>query len=347
MQIFFSNDQFAHAPASEINRGEIGSPFERPERASSVLQAIERAGMGPAAPAQAFDDEAILRIHDAAYVAFLQSAHAEWRALQRHGPALANTWAVRGMRGDRVPTSLDGRLAHYSFDVMTPLDDGTWVAARASAHTALTAAASVASGDTAAAFALCRPPGHHASADCYGGYSYLNNAAIAAQYLRDRGARRVAIFDVDYHHGNGTQSIFYDRGDVLYLSIHADPATDFPYFLGFADETGAGAGTGATHNFPLPRGCTAGAWFAAFEEATVRLKQFAPDALVVSLGVDTASSDPLSHFQLETPDFERLGTSLAALGLPTTIIFEGGYEVARIGGDVVTVLRAFDARREA
>lgn len=344
MRIIYSPEQLAHAPLRENNRGEIGPAFEQPERARRVLDAIRRAGLGEVEPPEVFGDETILRVHDSGYVDFLRTAYDDWRAIGRRGDAIANVWPVRGLRSDRTPVSVDGRLALYSFDSMTPIGEGTWPAARAAANVALTAAASISQGSEHAAFALCRPPGHHAAADYCGGYCFLNNAAIAAQYLRDKGASRVAILDVDYHHGNGTQTIFYDRPDVLYVSIHADPSTDFPYFLGFADESGDADGRGYTKNLPLPQGSDAAAWFGAFAEAAAAISAYRPDALVVSLGVDTAAGDPLAHFSLDTADFRRLGQQLAAFGLPTAIVFEGGYRIDRLGGDVAAVLEGFDAR---
>ena len=193
-----------------------------------------------------------------------------------------------------------------------------------------------------AAFALCRPPGHHAARDLYGGYCFLNNAAIAAQYLRDHGAARVAILDVDFHHGNGTQDIFYDRADVLFVSLHGDPAEAFPYFSGYADETGAGAGSGCNLNFPLPRATEFAAWRAALETGLARIRAFGPDALVVSLGVDTYAGDPISFFRLQSSDFTAYGGLIASCRVPTVFVLEGGYAVAEVGVNVVNVLAGFE-----
>jgi acetoin utilization deacetylase AcuC-like enzyme len=200
-------------------------------------------------------------------------------------------------------------------------------------------------GGARGAFALCRPPGHHAARDLYGGYCFLNNAAIAAQYLRDHGAARVAILDVDYHHGNGTQDIFYDRADVLFVSLHGDPATEFPYFSGYADEMGAGDGAGFNLNFPLPAGTTFGEWRAALAKALQRVREFGADTLVVSLGVDTYMGDPISSFQLDSPDFTAYGSLIGACGLPTLFVLEGGYAVAEIGINVVNVLCGFEGQQ--
>jgi len=217
---------------------------------------------------------------------------------------------------------------------------GTWEAAFAAARCALTAAALVSEG-ARSAYALCRPPGHHAARSVYGGYCYLNNAALAAQALRDAGSARVAILDIDYHHGNGTQDIFWARGDVHFTSIHGTPDTEYPYFLGYADETGVGEGAGCTRNFPLPRGTGWDTYAAALEEAMAGLRAFAPDALVVSLGVDAFEHDPISSFRLSSAHFADIGHRIAAAGWPTVLVQEGGYAVDDIGTNVVAVLSAF------
>ena len=223
----------------------------------------------------------------------------------------------------------------------TSISLGTWEAARAAADVALTGALQIKEG-ASAAFALCRPPGHHAARDLYGGYCFLNNAAIAAQYLRDGGAARVAILDVDFHHGNGTQDIFYTRPDVLYVSLHGDPADAFPYFSGYADETGAAAGSGFTLNLPLPPGTEWATWQDALRTALKRIADFRADALVVSLGVDTFAQDPISFFRLQCSDFFSYGQMIGACALPTLFVLEGGYAVGEIGINVVNVLTGFE-----
>ena len=213
------------------------------------------------------DRLAVERVHDPRFVAFLEGAWAAWTAEDRSWDALPIVWPTHVFaRGDE-PASIDGRLSYWSFDAGTPITAGTWDAALASARVALAAQHAVADGAAGAAFALCRPPGHHAAADAYGGYCYLNNSAIAAQSFVDGGAGRVAVIDVDYHHGNGTQSIFWERPDVLTVSLHADPSQEYPYFLGRADETGGGAGAGANLNFPMPWGTGFDRWSAALDDA--------------------------------------------------------------------------------
>ena len=342
MKTFYSREHAQHCAQNENNRGRVVAAFERPERADLIAAAIEAARIGPIESPAAAPLSSILRIHDPSFVDFLQGAYREWLALGRHGDALPMAWAIRGMRTDRSPRSLDGRLGFYSFDVGTPLTAGSWTAAKSAADSALAAASHLTDG-AHSAFALCRPPGHHAGADFFGGYCYLNNAAIAAQSLLDRGASRIAILDVDYHHGNGTQAIFYARSDVLYVSIHADPATDYPFFLGFADEAGCGQGCGYNVNLPLPAGTAWPAWSQALDLACRRIDEFGAGALVVSLGVDTFQGDPICSFQLASDDYVRMGSRIAALGRPTLFVMEGGYAVAEIGVNTSNVLHGFEA----
>jgi acetoin utilization deacetylase AcuC-like enzyme len=197
------------------------------------------------------------------------------------------------------------------------------------------------------AFALSRPPGHHAGADFFGGYCFLNNAAIAAQSLRDAGVSKVAILDIDYHHGNGTQAIFYGRSDVFFTSIHGNPSTEYPFFLGYADERGEGAGHGCNLNLPLARGSGFAVWRDALAHALKAIAEFGAEALVVSLGVDTFAGDPISGFGLQSPDYLRVGEDIAGAGLPTVFVFEGGYAVAEIGVNAVNVLEGFETRARA
>jgi len=240
------------------------------------------------------------------------------------------------------PRNIDGRIGYYCLASETSISEGTWEAAYASAQVALTGAKLVQGGERAA-FALCRPPGHHAAQDMFGGYCFLNNAAVAAQFLRDDGAEKVAILDVDFHHGNGTQAIFYDRDDVMFLSLHGDPDDAFPYFLGGADETGEGRGEGFNVNYPLPPGCPYSKWAEALDDACAKIAAYGPDALIVSLGVDTFENDPISFFKLTSADFANYGSRLARLKLPTLFVMEGGYAVKEIGVNTVNVLDGFES----
>jgi acetoin utilization deacetylase AcuC-like enzyme len=340
MDIIFSADHALHQSPGELLYADFVPAFEKPERAELVLEAVREAGLGEVRAPDAFGLGEITKIHEPGLVALLATAHEQWLAIGRTGAAYPYTWGTRGMRADRVPRTLDGRLAYYSFDCGTPITATSWTAIKSAVDCALTGAALI-GGGAGAAFALCRPPGHHAGTDHFGGYCFLNNAAIAAQKLRDDGAKRVAILDVDYHHGNGTQQIFYQRDDVLLINIHADPDEEYPYLLGFADERGAGAGEGFNVNYPLPWGTEWPAWEAALVAGLARIADYKPDAVVVSLGVDTYEKDPISRFRLRHEHFTRMGASIATLGKPTLFVMEGGYAVREIGINVANVLSGF------
>ena len=338
MLTVYSDDHQLHRGRFELSGGKLVPCFECPERAELVFAAVRDAALGDIVAPRDFGLEPVRRVHEPRFVQFLQDAWDLWAAAGRDGDALPYSWAVRGMQAQE-PEHIDGKLAYFSFDATSPITSGTWQAARTSANTALTGAAALLAGERCV-FSLCRPPGHHAAADYFGGYCYLNNVAIAAQYLRDQGAGKVAILDVDYHHGNGTQSIFYARDDVLFTSIHGDPEQEFPFFLGRRDETGSGAGLGYNVNFPLRWQSSATVWFEALDAACVSIADYAPDYLLVSLGVDTFIDDPISQFRLGNDDYLTMGTRIAALKLPTLFVLEGGYAVNDIGINVANVLRA-------
>ena len=340
MLTIYSDDHRLHHGAAELYRGRLVPCFEMPARADQVLDRVRSAALGPIVAPDRFDRAALTRVHTADFVAFLESAWDEWAALGETGDALPYAWPAVDLRQDVPPDHIDGKLGFYSIDAAVPITAGTWAAVRSSADCALTGARHIAGGATSA-FALCRPPGHHAGARAMAGFCYLNNAAIAAQYLRDQGHARVAILDVDYHHGNGTQSIFYKRGDVFFASLHGDPKVEYPFFLGHADERGSGEGQGANRNFPLPWGTTGAEYLAALDLALADIAAFAPDSVVVSLGVDTFVEDPISHFKLVGADFTTMGQRIANLGKPTLFVLEGGYAVADIGGNVAAVLTGF------
>ncbi|MFT3953610.1 MAG: histone deacetylase family protein [Piscinibacter sp.] len=353
MLIVHNPDHARHAGRHEMFRGRLVPCHEVPQRLDHVLAEVTRRGLGPlAAPndLQAGADpafEAVLaRIHAARYLRFLERAWDEWLALDPANAALdalPSVWPVRGFRADVEPDNFAARMGLYSFDAGTPLTAGSWAAARAGAQAAVLAARAVANGSFRSAFALTRPPGHHAGAEFFGGYCFLNNAALAAQTLRDGGFERVAVLDVDYHHGNGTQSIFEQRADVLTVSIHGDPRTEYPFYLGHADERGAGAGEGFNLNLPLPRGTGFARWREALQQALAAVRGFGAQALVVPLGVDTFEGDPISGFTLKSADYLTMGADLAALALPTVFTFEGGYAVAEVGINAANVLEGFAA----
>ena len=328
------------AATTELAGGLLVRPFESPERVAFVLERLAETGFGDILEPRDFGLEPILRVHDGDFVDFLAHAWDDWKASGAEGEAIPIVWPARRM-STRVPREIGGRLGHYALAAETSISAGTWEAACASANVALEATERVRAGERAV-FGLCRPPGHHAARDMYGGYCFLNNAAIAAQRLRDGGASRVAILDVDFHHGNGTQDIFFDRGDVFYASIHGDPAETFPYFLGHADEVGTGAGEGANLNVPLGPGIGWSVWGDALSHALDRLVAFGAEALVVSLGVDTHEADPHGFFRLTSDDFLRLGARIGRIGLPTVFLMEGGYAVAELGVNAVNVLTGFE-----
>ncbi len=317
----FSEEHQKRNAKTELYGGRLVPPHECPERAQIVLERVRAVGLGEVMPPARFGLDPVLKVHDERFVEFLESAWRDWAAAGNLGEAIPDCWPARRMT-QRVPSSIAGRLGYYAMAGETSISAGTWEAARAAADVAVTAAGHLQRG-ARGAFALCRPPGHHAARDLYGGYCFLNNAAIAAQSLRDHGAARVAVLDVDFHHGNGTQDIFYDRADVLYVSLHGDPAHAFPYFSGYAEETGAGAGTGFNMNLPLPPATEFSAWEQALASGLARIRRFAPDALVVSLGVDTFAQDPISFFKLGLGRFLGLRTHDRRLRSADTLRFRG------------------------
>jgi len=345
--IAFYNDRHAlHHGQREMFRGELVPCFEVPARADYVLRELQSRKLGAIESPPEMADEAITRIHSRRYVDFLRGAWDEWVALDpanAQRDAIPSYWPIRTFRSDVLPASFPARMGLFSFDAGSPLTSGTWVAARGGASCAVASARHVLGG-ARSAFALTRPPGHHAGADFFGGYCFLNNAAIAAQALRDGGLDRVAVLDIDYHHGNGTQAIFYERADVFFASVHGDPHTEYPYYLGYADEQGTGAGEGCNLNLPLPRGTGFAAWREAMSQALRSITSFGAQALVVSLGVDTFAGDPISGFGLRSADFLRIGEDLAGAGMPTVFVFEGGYAVAEVGVNAVNVLDGFRQR---
>ena len=328
MKCFWDDRQRAHAPGGEFFNGAMHPPAEHPGRVDAILQAI-----GSTETPADYGMEPLLRVHSADYLNFLRTAHDEWRRAGRGGDAFPYTFPVVGRRPLNL-SRVDALLGQFSFDTSTPIAAGTWDAAYWAAQAAVAAAESAIGGERSA-FALCRPPGHHAGADYLGGYSYLSNAAVAAEHAVAAG-RRVAILDVDYHHGNGTQDIFYDRTDVAFASLHADPATDYPFFWGHADES-----DGATLNLPLPRGTDWTGYVPALAQALDWIERHEPDLLVVSYGADTYEGDPISHFKLKTSDYAPMARRIASLSLPTVVVMEGGYAVDALGANVAEFLGGF------
>ena len=334
MKCFWDERQRAHSPAGEFFNGAVHPAAEHPGRVDAILAAI-----GPVEVPEDLGLEPIRRVHSADYIEFLRNAHDRWRAAGREGDAFPYTFPVVQRRPLKLQR-IDALLGRYSFDTSTPIAEGTWQAAYWAAQTALAATEAVLGGERNA-FALCRPPGHHCGRDYLGGYSYLSNAAIAAEHAIASGRQRVAILDVDYHHGNGTQDIFFDRADVLYVSTHADPVMDYPYYWGHADETGIGEGAAANLNLPLPRGTDWDRYEPALLKALERIARHHPDLLIVSYGADTFEGDPISHFKLKTSDYEPMAQRIASLGRPTVTVMEGGYAVDALGANVAAFLSGF------
>ncbi|MEM7461574.1 MAG: histone deacetylase family protein [Pseudomonadota bacterium] len=341
MRVYYSPDHKLRDAKTELYGGELIAPFEAPFRAEMILEAVRTQGHTDILPPDDYGLETAKKVHAADYLEFLETAWDRWIADGYRGEAIPTCFPARRMQVNRPPADIDGALGYYAFAAETSITQGTWAAALAAKNCALSGANHIASG-ASSAFALCRPPGHHASKDQFGGYSFLNNCAIAAQKFLDEGAQKVAIVDVDFHHGNGTQDIFYDRADIFFASIHGEPVLAFPHFLGFADETGIGPGKGLTANYPLPRNTDFATWSKVLTEALERVAAFQADALVVSLGVDTFENDPISFFKLSSNDFLSVGDLIAGANLPTLFCMGGGYGVDEIGLNTANVLTGFE-----
>lgn len=346
MKVYYSEAHRQHEPPFEVFDGGLRMPYlENPDRMDRILSALRKTGWAEIGDPRDFGRDPICAVHDKDYVDFLASSWTEWLATeaenQQSSPVdkstlLPATFALR--RQPQKPTSLLGRAGYYMMDLSACIVEGTYTAALASANCALTAAEAVSNGERVA-FALCRPPGHHAGKDYAGGYCFLNNAAIAANWLSRQG--RVALLDVDYHCGNGTQDIFYDRADVLTISLHADPNHEYPYYAGYVDETGTGAGFGFHRNFPLEKGTDDARYLSALEEALVFLREFGPQYLVVSAGMDIYADDPLGKIRVSTEGIGEIGKRISALDMPTVIVMEGGYNNEALGKNVVAFLSDF------
>lgn len=327
MLVIHHPDQARHDVDSVFRTGKFIPHFDRAERYRVFLDAVMRAGHAVVqAPIGGL--EAITAVHDRAYVDFLKGVHARWMQRPDFGPvAVPSVHPTHRMH--RRPTDLIGELGWYSNSTTCPIAAETWNSVLASAQVAIHGAERLTAAE-APIYAMCRPPGHHAYADLMSGGCYLNNTAIAAQRLTNRFGR-VGILDIDVHHGNGTQSIFWDRADVMTCSVHVDPNAGAPLYAGHADEVGGGAALGCNHNQPLPRGTTDAPWLAAIDGALARLRSFAPGALVVALGLDAAEQDPVATFRITEAGFAEAAARIAALGCPTLLVQEGGYLSPSLG----------------
>ncbi|HNP35056.1 MAG TPA: histone deacetylase family protein [Woeseiaceae bacterium] len=337
MKVIFSNEQMRHQPEQIVSSGRLIASPEIAARAEILLTAARSAGLTQEQPGD-YGLAPIAAVHTAAYLKFLEHIVVRWKRIPN---ASADVFpnVHPATRDDVYPASAVGQVGYHVYDGSCPITADTWDSARWSAWSAVHAAQEVLQG-ARACYALARPPGHHASSDLAGGFCYLNNSAIAAEVLRSQ-YDRVAILDVDVHHGNGTQHIFYERDDVLTISLHADPVRFYPFFWGAADEIGRGAGEGFNLNLPLPRGTGGDDYMAALAKAFRRIADFAPGALVIALGLDAYEGDPLAGLGLKTRDFGVLGERIAALDLPTVLVQEGGYPCAQLGNNLASVLRCF------
>lgn len=343
MKVIFAEAQKKHAPSIFISNGKPQPNPEVPERADRLLAAAVRSGLSPEAPEDCGQGP-LAAVHTAEYLHFLQHIHTRWRRIPNaSADVLPNVHPDR--RDGGYPASAVGQVGYHMYDGDCPISADTWEAVRWSANTAVHAAREVVKG-TGGCYALARPPGHHASKDLAGGFCYLNNTAIAAQVLRGR-FDRVAVLDVDVHHGNGTQSVFYARSDVLTVSLHADPVRFYPFFWGYANERGEGEGLGYNLNLPLPRGTAIDDYLEALERALLRIEAFAPGALVVALGLDTYEGDPFQGMAIRTTGFGRIAKAIAGLGLPTVIVQEGGYLADALGHNLESFLRGFTESHRA
>jgi acetoin utilization deacetylase AcuC-like enzyme len=337
MKVVFSNAQLDHYPKSYLTSGAQAPNPEQPDRANCLLQAALASGLEQVAPDDHGDD-VIAAVHTSTYLSFLQNIYTRWCRIDgASDEVVPNVHPIS--RDDGYPKSAVGQVGYHVYDGSCPIAAETWHSARWSAMTAAHAARQVLDGD-AACYALSRPPGHHASEDLAGGFCYLNNSAIAAQHLLTK-YQRVAIIDVDVHHGNGTQRIFYERDDVLTVSIHADPIRFYPFFWGYENEIGKGRGEGFNINRPLPRGTGDDEYLVVLGEALAAVSDFAPEALVIALGLDAHESDPFRGMTITTDGFAAIGELLSRISLPTVIVQEGGYLSAELGDNLVSFLRGF------
>lgn len=344
IQVVYSSQHQLHDPPTEYVQGDMMPYPEMPARADQIYQHLAgQAGIEIVEPKQPVALGSILAVHDQGLVEFLQeiSGNLEqyWPSpLPEHGYLYPEVFPAR-RHMTRLRDSVVGQLGYYTFDIFAPIGRGTWLAALYSATVADTGAAQVLTGQARAVYALCRPPGHHAGYDFVGGYCYLNNAALAANRLRQLG--RVAIIDIDYHHGNGTQHIFWDDPDVFVGSLHADPSFEYPYYSGFADEVGGGDAIHTTHNIPLPLGTDGRAYRRAVDQMIAAAATFDPSALVVSVGLDTFVEDPNCHFALQLDDYVHIGKAIAQMERPTLFVQEGGYNIEANGLLVEKLLEGF------
>lgn len=339
----FDDAQRSHAPGEFIVSGKPQPIPETPERVDMLLEGVRRLAGPIMAPPDIFGDTLAL-VHERRYIQFLSTLWERWARLpDAASTPSANVFALGRASLPPVgyPDSVVGQCGYHLGDGSCPVTPKTWAAARASAAAAAHGASLLLAGESLV-YALCRPPGHHAASDMAAGFCYFNNAAIAAELLT-RAGRRTAILDIDVHHGNGTEAIFYDRADVLTASIHAHPKRFYPFFWGYETETGRGEGEGFNLNLPMERGTTIKPYCAALDSALQRIAAFAPDALVLAAGLDIAVDDPFRGFAITTADFAEIGRMIAGFGQPVLVIQEGGYPSASLGLNLASLLQGLGA----
>ncbi len=340
MKAFYAAEQKKHDPKAFLSSGAPQPNPEQPERVERLLDGAKAAGCEIVRPRD-HGLGPIAAVHTPEYIDFLANIYPRWRRIEGASEeVIPNIHPLA--RNGAYPASAVGQAGYHMADTACPISAETWESAQWSAWSAVEAAEAVMAG-ASAAYALCRPPGHHAFADVAGGFCFVNNSAIAAQHLR-RTAARVAILDVDLHHGNGTQGIFYARPDVLTVSLHADPVRFYPFFWGHADERGDGPGLGYNLNLPLPRKTADAGFLEALDAGLKRIRAFAPEALVVALGLDAFEGDPFGGLSVTTPGFARIAEKIAALKLPTVIVQEGGYLCDELGENLTSFLGGFGGR---
>ena len=339
MKVVFADQQLAHDPQTFFSSGSLVPHPEKPARAERLLAAAERTGLERQHPGELGLDYA-LDLHTPRYLEFLQQIFPRWMRIEG-----GSSEVVPGIHPDEraggYPASAAGQAGVHQRDLSCPINADTWTSVLWSAHTAAQAAHNVLNGD-GASYALCRPPGHHATRDYAAGFCYVGNTAIAALALREQ-HERVAVIDVDVHHGNGTQDLFYDRADVLTVSIHADPTRFYPFHWGYASERGTGDGEAANINVPLARGTADDAYLRELDETLSAITAWGPGAVVIALGLDAFVGDPFQGFAITTAGFGRIASLIGELGLPTVLVQEGGYLSDELGDNLASFLEGFRA----
>jgi acetoin utilization deacetylase AcuC-like enzyme len=339
LKALFDERQRKHDPNHFMANGVVLPSPEQPARVDALFNGASKAGCSFDLPEDR-GRSPLAAVHTTEYLVFLETIHTRWSRIEgASNEVIPNVHPDSRRAG--YPRSAIGQAGFHQTDTACPIAADTWESAYWAAQSALAGAELLLTGERAA-YALCRPPGHHAFSDLAGGFCFINNAAVAAQHLREKG-HRPAILDVDVHHGNGTQGIFYERSDVLTVSVHADPIRFYPFFWGHAEERGEGAGRGCNLNLPLPRGAGDTEFMAELEKAAVYIRGFGADALVVALGLDAYEKDPLKGLAVTTPGFGAIGEMIGKLGLPTLMVQEGGYLSPELGDNLASFLMGFES----